>query len=95
MSEEKSSPVDQMKDWARRAPTPDGPVPDTDNLGDHLGAKRMVVVLMDDRGQAFAINHVDLKGAQLIRLEQPRSAINELMDQLGVHDGPNWSQISD
>lgn len=67
MSEEKSSPVDQMKDWARRAPQPNGPVPDGD-LGEHLKAERMVVVLLDSNGRAYHIDHIDLKGANLARL---------------------------
>lgn len=94
MSEEKSSPVDQMKDWARRAPTPNGPVPDG-NLASHLKAERMVVVLMDSNGRAYHINNVDLKGAQLTLLEQPRTALNELMDAYGVADGPAWSEVQD
>ena len=94
MSEEQASPVDQMKDWARRAPPPNGPVPDG-NLADHLKAERMVVVLMDSNGRAYHINNVDLKGAQLTLLEQPRTALNELMDAYGVADGPAWSEVQD
>ena len=94
-NEEKSSVgIDQMKDWARRAPPPNGPVPDGD-LASHLGAQRLVVVLMDDRGRAYHLNNVNLVGANIARFEQPRSAINELMDSLGVQDGPNWSNIGD
>ncbi len=94
MSEERANPVDQMKDWARRVPPPNGPVPDG-NLADHLKAERMVVVLMDSNGRAYHINNVDLKGAQLTLLEQPRTALNELMDAYGVADGPAWSEVQD
>ncbi len=94
MSEEQANPVDQMKDWARRAPPPNGPVPDGD-LADHLKAERMVVVLMDSNGRAYHINNVDLQGAQLTLLEQPRTALNELMDAYGVADGPAWSEVQD
>ncbi len=95
MSEERVNPVDQMKDWARRAPPPNGPVPDSANLSEHLKAERMVVVLLDSNGRAYHVNHVDLRGAQLARLEQPRSAMNEIMDSLGVTDGPDWSSVTD
>jgi len=95
MSEEKSSPVDQMKDWARRAPPPNGPIPDSEDLGTHLKAERMVVVLMDSNGRAYHISNVNLQGAQLTLLEQPRTALNELMDAYGVADGPAWSEVRD
>lgn len=91
---DKKSEIDQMKQWASSAPPPDGPVPDG-NLADYLGVDRMVAVLMDSKGRAYHINNVDLKGATLARLEQPRTAVNQIMDSLGVQDGPNWSQVRD
>ncbi|XJJ66346.1 hypothetical protein WBP07_12845 [Novosphingobium sp. BL-8A] len=95
MSEERTNPVDQMKDWARRAPPANGPVPEGD-LSKHLKADRMVVLLLDSNGHAYHVGgHVNLVGTQLTRLEQPRSAINELMDAYGVQDGPNWSEVQD
>ncbi len=52
-------------------------------------------VLMDDKGRAYHISNINLDGAHLTRLEQPRSALNELMDAYNVQDGPNWSQVRD
>lgn len=91
---DKVTPVDQMKQWANSAPPPDGPIPDGD-LAQTLGASRVVVILLDDKGRAYHINNVDLKGANLGRFEQPRTAINELMDDYNVQDGPNWSAVKD
>lgn len=94
MADEPADPVEEMKKWAETAPTKDGPIPDG-NLASHLGAQRMVAILMDDKGRAYHIDHLDLNGAQLNRLEQPRSAIIELMDAYNVQDGPDWSAIKD
>lgn len=94
MADEPADPVEEMKKWAETAPPKDGPIPDGD-LASHLGAQRMVAILMDDKGRAYHINHLDLNGAQLLRLEQPRSAIIELMDAYNVQDGPDWSAIKD
>jgi len=94
MTEKPANPIDQMKIWANSAPPPDGPIPDG-NLADHLGADRLVVVLMDSKGRAYHINNVNLTGATLGRLEQPRTAMNQIMDSLGVQDGPNWSEVRD
>ena len=91
---DKPTMIDQMKDWARSAPPPDGPIPDGDLLS-HLGASRLVAILMDDRGRAYHISNIDLNGANLARLEQPRTALNELMDAYGVKDGPDWSAVKD
>ncbi len=91
---DKQSPVDQMKQWANSAPPPDGPIPDGD-LAQHLGATRLVAILMDDRGRAYHISNLDLHGANLGRLEQPRTAINQLMDAYNVQDGPDWSAVKD
>ena len=91
---DKQSEIDEMKRWAQSAPTPDGPIPDGD-LATHLGATRLVAILMDDKGRAYHISNLDLNGAQLARLEQPRSAINQLMDAYNVQDGPNWSEVRD
>lgn len=94
MSEKPANPIDMMKDWARTAPPADGPIPDGDLLG-HLGATRLVVILMDDKGRAYHISNLDLRGVSLARLEQPRTALNELMDAYNVQDGPNWSAVRD
>lgn len=91
---EKPNPIDQMKEWARTAPPADGPIPDGD-LASHLGCTRLVAILLDDRGRAYHISNLDLNGAQLARFEQPRTAINELMDSYGVKDGPDWSKAKD
>lgn len=91
---DKQSEVDKMKRWAEAVPAPDGPIPDGD-LATHLGATRLVAILMDDRGRAYHISNLNLNGAQLARLEQPRTAINQLMDAYNVHDGPNWSDVRD
>ena len=86
--------VDQMKQWASAAPPPDGPIPDGD-LAQHLGVTRLVAILMDDRGRAYHISNLDLHGANLGRLEQPRTAIGQLMDAYNVQDGPDWSAVKD
>ena len=86
--------VEEMKDWARRAPVAEGPVRDGD-LAAHLGATRLVAVLFDDLGRAYHISDLNLAGVRLARLEQPRTAINELMDSYGVKDGPDWSAVGD
>ena len=91
---DKQTEIDEMKRWAQSAPAPDGPIPDGD-LATHLGATRLVAILMDDKGRAYHISNLDLNGAQLARLEQPRTAINQLMDAYNVQDGPNWSQVRD
>lgn len=89
---DKQSEIDKMKRWADSAPPPDGPIPNGD-LATHLGATRLVAVLMDDKGRAYHISNINLDGAHLTRLEHPRSALNELMDAYNVQDGPNWSQV--
>lgn len=94
MTSKPATPVDQMKQWAKSAPAKGGPIPDGD-LAAHLGCNRLVVLLLDDKGRAYHINNVDLKNATLSRLEQPRTAINQLMDAYGVQDGPNWSEVRD
>lgn len=94
MTDKRANPVDQMKQWAQSAPPADGPIPDGD-LATHLGVQRMVAILLDDKGRAYHINNLDLNGAQLGRLEQPRSAIIELMDAYNVQDGPDWSAVKD
>lgn len=94
MTDEPADPVEEMKLWAQSAPPVDGPIPDG-NLADYLGVQRMVAILMDDKGRAYHISNLDLHGVQLGRLEQPRSAIIELMDAYNVQDGPNWSAVKD
>lgn len=91
---DKQSEVDKMKRWAEAVPAPDGPILNGD-LATHLGATRLVAVLLDDKGRAYHISNVNLDGAHLTRLEQPRSALNELMDAYNVQDGPTWSHTRD
>lgn len=94
MTDEPADPVEEMKKWAETAPPKDGPIPNGD-LASHLGVQRMVAILMDDKGRAYHISNLDLNGAQLGRLERPRSAIIELMDAYNVQDGPDWSAVKD
>ena len=60
-----------------------------------LAKQGSTVLLLDDKGRAYHINNLNLKDATLGRLEQPRTAITQLMDAYGVQDGPNWSQVRD
>lgn len=91
---DKQSEIDQMKQWARSAPPPDGVVPTNDVLAS-ISDTRVVAILLTDKGQAYHISNIDLGGVTLGRLEQPRSAIIELMDAYNVQDGPNWSAVKD
>lgn len=94
MTDEPAGPVEKMKQWAETVPPKDGPIPDGD-LTSHLGAQRVVAILIDDKGRAYHISNLGLNGATLGRFEQPRSAIIELMDAYNVQDGPDWSAVKD
>ena len=94
MSDEPRNPIDQMKDWARTAPPSDGIRPSNQVLAE-ISDTRVVAILLTDKGHAYHISNIDLGGVNLARLEQPRTAMNELMDSYGIKDGPNWSEIKD
>ena len=91
---EKPDHIDQMKQWAHSAPPPDGVVPTTDVLAS-ISNTRVVAILLTDKGQAYHISNIDLGGVTLGRLQQPRTAITELMDSYNVQDGPDWSAVQD
>lgn len=88
------NPIDQMKEWARTAPAKDGTRPTHQILSD-ISESRVVAILLTDKGQVYHISDIDLNGATLSRLEQPRTALNELMESYGIKDGPEWSKAGD
>lgn len=94
MSEKRANPIDQMKDWARTAPPADGVRPSEQVLSE-ISNGQMVAVLLTDKGQAYHLPNVDIAGVTLSRLPRPRSQMNELMDQFGISDGPDWAAAKD
>jgi hypothetical protein len=91
----KNAKIADMANWAKSAPPASGPIPDTENLADFLGAKRMSVLLFDDAGRVYHVNHINLKDANLAPLNLARSTVIGLMDEYGIQDGPDWAAVKD